>query len=293
MTTVLQTCFLIALPFTSISMSCVFVFSLLKNYIDSTFFFVKFQISHSATCECLSSREDFPSFFRTIASDLYQSRALAHLVKHFGWSWVGTVNSDSDYGNNGMAIFLAAAKEEGVCVEYTEKFHRAQPEKLMKVVEVIQQSTARVIVAFMAHVEMNNLLEQMSLHNITGRQFIGVEAWITADSLVTPSSFSVLGGSLGFAVQKANVSGLNDFLIRGFWDRECPVGKNVVPTEFCKNNHDLIKFKDYDDDVSELRYSSNIYKALYAVAFSLHKELHCSGSQGCDTTRKITPWQVK
>lgn len=293
MTTVLQTCFLIALPFTSISMSCVFVFSLLKNYIDSTFFFVKFQISHSATCECLSSREDFPSFFRTIASDLYQSRALAHLVKHFGWSWVGTVNSDSDYGNNGMAIFLAAAKEEGVCVEYTEKFYRAQPEKLMKVVEVIQQSTARVIVAFMAHVEMNNLLEQMSLHNITGRQFIGVEAWITADSLVTPSSFSVLGGSLGFAVQKANVSGLNDFLIRGFWDRECPVGKNVAPTEFCKNNHDLIKFKDYDDDVSELRYSSNIYKALYAVAFSLHKELHCSGSQGCDTTRKITPWQVK
>ncbi|XP_028274873.1 extracellular calcium-sensing receptor-like [Parambassis ranga] len=247
-------------------------------------------ISHSATCECLSNRKEYPSFFRTIASDLYQSRALAQLVKHFGWTWVGAVNSDSDYGNSGMAIFLDAAQEEGVCVEYTEKFHRAEPEKLMKVVDVIRKSSARVIVGFLAHVEMNNLLEQLSLHNITGHQFIGVEAWITADSLVTPTSFSVLGGSLGFAVQKANISGLEDFLIKDFWETafQCKDTKAA----FCKENQDLIQFREYDEDVAELRYSSNIYKAIYAVAYSLHSILNCSESQGCDKTVEITPWQV-
>ncbi|XP_042342376.1 extracellular calcium-sensing receptor-like [Plectropomus leopardus] len=253
-------------------------------------------ISHSATCECLSSRKEYPSFFRTIASDLYQSRALAQLVKHFGWTWVGAVNSDSDYGNNGMAIFLAAAQEEGVCVEYTERFHRADPKKLMKVVEVIRRSTARVIVGFLAHVEMNNLLEQLSLHNITGLQFVGVEAWITADSLVTPTSFSVLGGSLGFAVQKANISGLDDFLIKDFWETEFKCKKEnkntIKETTQCKENQDLIELKDYNDDVTELRYSSNIYKAIYAVAHSLHSILKCSESQGCDKTVKVTPWQV-
>uniref|UniRef100_UPI0037E8D043 extracellular calcium-sensing receptor-like n=1 Tax=Semicossyphus pulcher TaxID=241346 RepID=UPI0037E8D043 len=251
-------------------------------------------ISHSATCECLSNRKQYPSFFRTIASDLYQSRALAQLVKHFGWTWVGAVNSDSDYGNNGMAIFLAAAQEEGVCVEYIEKFHRAEPEKLMKVVEVIRKSTAKVIVGFLAHVEMNNLLQQLSLHNITGRQFIGVEAWITADSLVTPTSFSVLGGSLGFAVQKANISGMEDFLIKGFWETafKCKETNKDSMTETCKENQDLIEFKDYVDDVAELRYSSNIYKAIYAVAHSLHSILKCSKSQGCDKTVEVTPQQV-
>ncbi|XP_039986373.1 extracellular calcium-sensing receptor-like [Xiphias gladius] len=253
-------------------------------------------ISHSATCECLSSRKEYPSFFRTIASDRYQSRALAQLVKHFGWTWVGAVNSDSDYGNDGMSIFLAAAQEEGVCVEYIETFHRAEPKKLMKVVEVIRKSTAQVIVGFLAHVEMNNLLEQLSLHNITGRQFIGVEAWITADSLVTPTSFSVLGGSLGFAVQKANISGLDDFLIKDFWEREFKCkernGDGVTETAPCKENHNLTELKDYDDDVTELRYSSNIYKAIYAVAYSLHSLLKCSSSQGCDKTMKVTPWQV-
>uniref|UniRef100_A0A3P8RQP1 Olfactory receptor C family, g5 n=1 Tax=Amphiprion percula TaxID=161767 RepID=A0A3P8RQP1_AMPPE len=253
-------------------------------------------ISHSATCECLSSRKEYPSFFRTIASDLHQSRALAQLVKHFGWTWVGAVNSDSDYGNNGMAIFLAAAQEEGVCVEYTEKFHRSEPEKLLKVVEVIRKSTARVIVGFLAHVEMNDLLEQLRLNNITGRQFIGVEAWITADSLVTPTSFSVLGGSLGFAVQKANISGLQDFLVKDFWETEFKCEEinrdSVTKTASCKENQDLMELRYNDDDVAELRYSSNIYKAIYAVAYSLHSILKCSHTQGCDKTVKVTPWQV-
>uniref|UniRef100_A0A8C8DUB9 Olfactory receptor C family, g2 n=1 Tax=Oryzias sinensis TaxID=183150 RepID=A0A8C8DUB9_9TELE len=249
----------------------------------------RLQISHSATCECLSSRKEYPSFFRTIASDLHQSRALAQLVKHFGWTWVGAVNSDSDYGNNGMAIFLSAAQEEGVCVEYIEKFDRAEPEKLLKVVEVIRKSTARVIVAFLAHVEMNNLLEQLNVHNITGRQFIGVEAWITADSLVTPTSFSVLGGSLGFAVQKTNISGLNTFLVKDFWetDFQCEENHIDVASKSCKENQDLMKLRDYNDDVEELRYSSNIYKAVYAVAHSLHSIMKCSDSQGCDKTSEV------
>lgn len=255
------------------------------------------QISHSATCECLSDRKEHPSFFRTIASDLYQSRALAQLVKHFGWTWVGAVNSDSDYGNNGMAIFLAAAQEEGVCVEYTEKFHRAEPEKLLKVVEVIRRGTARVIVGFLAHVEMNNLLQQLSLHNITGLQFVGVEAWITAYSLVTPTSFGVLGGSLGFAVEKAAISDLDDFLIGDFWETEFECKETaengVVITDTCRENGDLAEFKGYADDVAELRYSGNIYKAVYAVAHSLHSILQCSISGVCDKTLKVTPQQVE
>uniref|UniRef100_A0A671U7G3 Extracellular calcium-sensing receptor-like n=1 Tax=Sparus aurata TaxID=8175 RepID=A0A671U7G3_SPAAU len=253
-------------------------------------------ISHSATCECLSNRKEYPSFFRTIASDLYQGRVLAHMVKFYGWTWVGAVNSDSDYGNNGMAIFLAAAQEEGVCVEYTEKFHRAEPEKVMKVVDVIRKSTARVIVGFMAHVEMDELLHQLSLHNITGLQFIGVEAWITADSLVTPTSFSVLGGSLGFAVPKATISGLDDFIIRDFWETvfDCKETESntISETMHCRDNQDLIEFKDYDDDVAELRYPINIYKAIYAVAHSLHSILKCSKSQGCDKNVKVSPWQM-
>lgn len=195
-----------------------------------------------------------------------------------------------------MAIFLAAAQEQGVCVEYAEKFHRAEPEKLLKVVEVIRKGTAQVIVGFLAHVEMNDLLQQLSLHNVTGLQFLGVEAWITADSLVTPTSFSVLGGSLGFAIEKANISGLEDFLTRDFWETKSvckeTIGDDVTGTATCGENRDLAEFKGYAGDVAELRYSGNVYKAVYAVAHSLHSTLKCSKSNMCDKTLTVTPQQV-
>ena len=101
---------------------------------------VLLQVSHFATCACLSNKKQYPSFFRTIPSDQFQANALVKLVKQFGWTWIGAVCSDSDYGNNGMASFLDAAHREGICVEYSEPFHRHQPRsKTQRVAEVIRR----------------------------------------------------------------------------------------------------------------------------------------------------------
>ncbi|XP_050991070.1 extracellular calcium-sensing receptor [Labeo rohita] len=253
-------------------------------------------ISHSATCECLSNRKNYPSFFRTIASDYHQSRALAYIIKHFGWSWVGAVNSDNDYGNNGMGIFLNTAQEEGICVEYSEKFYRTEPEKLRKVVATIKKSTAKVIVVFLTSFEMENLLEQLSTENITGLQMIGVEAWITAKSLIGPNSFRVLGGSLGFAVRKINIEGFADYVIKSFWETAFPCSqreRNLPQYALsCNIYQDLLVLKNYNEDVPEQRYSSNVYKAVYAVAHSLHSLLKCKENKGCEKDLKIQPQQV-
>ncbi|KAI9538766.1 hypothetical protein NQZ68_012419 [Dissostichus eleginoides] len=98
------------------------------------------QVSHFATCACLSDKQQYPSFFRTIPSDQFQADALAKLVKHFGWTWIGAVRADSDYGNNGMASFLHAARKEGICVEYSESFYRTHPRsRIQRVADVIRR----------------------------------------------------------------------------------------------------------------------------------------------------------
>ncbi|XP_059420776.1 extracellular calcium-sensing receptor-like [Carassius carassius] len=253
-------------------------------------------ISQSATCDCLSNRKDYSSFFRTIASDYHQSRALAYMVKLFGWSWVGAVNTDNDYGNYGMNIFLNTAQEEGICVEYSVKFYRTEPEKLKKVVDIIKQGTAKVIVAFLTSFEMNNLLEQLSIQNITGLQMIGVEAWITANSLITPKSLKFLGGSLGFAVRKINVEGFSDYVIKEFWDTAFPCSQTERNSSQyalnCSGYQDLLPVKNYNEDVPEQRYASNVYKAVYAVAHSVHSLLKCKEQEGCEKGLTIQPQQV-
>ncbi|XP_060733756.1 extracellular calcium-sensing receptor-like [Tachysurus vachellii] len=253
-------------------------------------------ISHAATCACLSNRKEYPSFFRTIASDYYQSRALAYLVKHFGWTWVGAVYSDNDYGNSGMAIFLKAAKEEGICVEYSEKFDRSNPEKIMKVSNIIKQGTAKVIIIFLAYFDMNILIDHLILNNATGYQMIGVEAWISAVDLATPASFSILAGSIGFDVGKLKIAGFADYAVNGFWQKDFPClhkEGTISQTKIdCSKYEDVIQFKNYSKDISELRYANNIYNAVYAVAHSLHSLLRCREGSSCEKGKKIQPWQV-
>ncbi|XP_050991089.1 extracellular calcium-sensing receptor-like [Labeo rohita] len=253
-------------------------------------------ISHSASCECLSNRKEYPSFFRTMASDYHQSKALAYIIKHLDWSWVGAVNSDNDYGNNGMATFLKIAQEEGICIEYSVKFSRTEMEKLQKVVDTIKQGTAKVIVAFASLLEMGLLIDQLNIQNITGLQMIGVKSWITVKSLITPNSFHVMGGSLGFAVRKNDIEGFSDYVTKAFWETTFPRSQtegNSSQYALGYNRYeDLLALKNYNEDVPEQRFLSYVYKAVYAVAHSLHHLLKCKEQEGCEKGLTIKPQQV-
>ncbi|XP_030621121.1 olfactory receptor CH1 [Chanos chanos] len=273
-------------------------------------------ISHFATCACLSNRREFPSFFRTIPSDYYQSRALVQLVRYFGWTWVGAVRSDNDYGNNGMATFVSVAGREGVCIEYSEAILRTNSrEKIAKVVEVIKKGTARVLVAFLAQSEMEVLLDEILAQNVSGLQWVGSESWITARHLATQSSLRVISGAIGFTIRKSKIPGLKDFLLkvhprrspsnallREFWETtfECKFNQNSQndKVKLCTGLESLANVSNTFTDVMEFRVSNNVYKAVYAVAHALHKMLTCRTSfdqfrdKTCFENDTVEPEQV-
>ncbi|XP_067275946.1 extracellular calcium-sensing receptor-like [Pseudorasbora parva] len=249
-------------------------------------------ISHFATCACLSNRKRYRSFFRTIPSDYYQSRALAQLVKHFGWTWVGTVRSRSDYGNNGIAAFEEAAKKEGICIEYTEAVFKTDPEEqFLKTLKVIKQGTARVVLAFMAFGDFVILLRVFAQHNITGIQWVGSESWITSRNLAETKEYSFLSGAVGFAIPNAHIVGLREFLLNVHPDQE---PKNKLLKEFwetvflcffgnsssseCTGKERLAELQNEYTDISELRIEHNVYTAVYVVAYTLHNMLKDFGS---------------
>lgn len=277
-------------------------------------FFLFDQISHFATCACLSNRKQYPSFFRTIPSDFYQSRALAKLVKHFGWTWVGTVKSDNDYGNNGLATFIMAAKQEGVCVEYSEGFSWTDPsEQIARVVTVIKSGSAKVLVAFLAQSEMSVLLEEAVKQNLTGLQWVGSESWITAGHLAVKKYSAILMGSLGFTIRKTKITGLQKFLLqvnpsqdpqnnllKEFWETtfSCSFQSDMHQGTQCSGTEKLNDIQNPFTDVSELRISNNVYKAVYAVAHAMHAMFKCDQSgeavnQSCTSNEDFELKQVR
>ncbi|XP_039478293.1 extracellular calcium-sensing receptor-like [Oreochromis aureus] len=262
------------------------------------------QVSHFATCACLSDKQQYPNFFRTIPSDQFQAEALAKLVKHFGWNWIGAVRSDSDYGNNGMASFLQAAQKEGICVEYSVSFYRTNPQsRIQKVADVIRRSKAVVVVAFASFGDMKILLEELSREPFPPRQWIGSESWVTNTEL---TRYSFCAGAIGFGIPKSAIPGLREFLLNlsfsevttssvltEFWEDAFNCAA-TVDKKVCDGTEDIQNLQSQYTDTSQLRITNMVYKAVYAIAHAIHNAV-CLGKNvtaQCNKLTKLEPKQV-
>uniref|UniRef100_A0AAR2J0M3 G-protein coupled receptors family 3 profile domain-containing protein n=1 Tax=Pygocentrus nattereri TaxID=42514 RepID=A0AAR2J0M3_PYGNA len=248
----------------------------------------------SATCECLSDKRIYPSFLRTVPSDYYQSRAMAEMVKQFGWTWVGAIRRDDDYGNNGMAAFTAAAEQLGVCLEYSLPFFRTySQEKVLRIIQQIKSSTSRVIVAFVTHWDFEILLDVFYEHNITGYQWVGTESWISDSAVARLDKHKILQGAIGLALAQSKVTGLKDFILdinplqsagsaifTEFWETlfQCKytVQNDTEDTTVCTGQEKLSEIQNEFTDMTQMPIFCNVYKGVYAIAHTLHNLLGCT-----------------
>uniref|UniRef100_A0A3B4E354 G-protein coupled receptors family 3 profile domain-containing protein n=1 Tax=Pygocentrus nattereri TaxID=42514 RepID=A0A3B4E354_PYGNA len=234
---------------------------------------------HYSTCECLSSKQKYPSFLRTIPSDYYQSRALAEMVKYFGWTWVGAIRRDDDYGNSGMAAFIEAAEQLGICLEYTLPFFRTySQEKVLRIIEQIKSSTSRVIVGFVDTWDLEILVQAFFEHNVTGYQWVGTEAWIFDLELATADKYSILQGAIGLSIPNTTVTGLKEFIL------------DIHPLKSAGSQEKLSEVENTFTDMSLMPIFTNVYKAVYAVAHTLHDLFGCT--QTCPTKKQPDPLTV-
>ncbi|XP_030007823.1 vomeronasal type-2 receptor 1 [Sphaeramia orbicularis] len=291
------------------------------------------QISYFSTCSALQNKFQFPTFLRVIPNDKHQSTAMAKLVLHFGWTWVGTIAADDDYGKYGIKDFKEQVEEAGVCISFSETLPKvSSPEDIQRIVETVVESTAKIIVVFSSDVDLSPLVLELLRHNVTNRTWIASEAWVTSALINQPGVRSVLGGTLGFGVKRADIPGLQQHLLdldpyadpltETFWETlfNCtldyskavrqarqrakevngtqPRAARAVPDGLCTGRESVAKLDNTYSDVSQLRITYNVYKAVYAVAHALHNLEHCKPGQGpftgktCADINNFEPWQL-
>ncbi|XP_036440558.1 vomeronasal type-2 receptor 1-like [Colossoma macropomum] len=278
-------------------------------------------VSYFATCSCLSDRRQYPSFFRTIPSDAFQVYAIVQILKRFGWTWVGLVYSDDDYGIHAAHAFHQDVQGQlSGCVAYSEMLPRDNNRKdVGRIVEAIKASTARVVVVISTEAYLLPLMDEVALRNVTGRQWIASEAWATSPVFLTPRLLPYLGGTLGIAIRRGEIQGLRDFLlrlqpdrhpknnmVRNFWEEMfgCTFDSGGIQADgegekkVCTGEENLRNTDTAYTDISELRASYNVYKAVYALAHALHDLTTCEDGKGpfsghiCASLGNIQPWQV-
>ncbi|AWO98860.1 putative extracellular calcium-sensing receptor-like isoform 2 [Scophthalmus maximus] len=266
-------------------------------------------MSYTASCPCLSDRRQFPNFFRTMPSDIYQARAIAQLAIRLNWTWIGAVMANNDYGLTAIKIFQEETQGAGVCLAFVEALRRENiVSDAKRAALAIQASTARVILIFTWYTDVRELFLQLVKRNVTDRQFLASEAWSTSgDLLQNPATSKVASGVLGVAIRSSAMPGFENYLKRlnpsrhpddkfliEFWEKmfgcspaAAPFPSNATSPPradgllqkaslpLCSGTESLEAVQNLFTDTSQLRVTYNVYLAAYAAAHALHSLLSC------------------
>ncbi|XP_035536392.1 extracellular calcium-sensing receptor-like [Morone saxatilis] len=267
-------------------------------------------MSYTASCPCLSDRRQFPNFFRTMPSDIYQARAIAQLAIRFSWTWIGAVVANNDYGHMAVKVFQEETQGKGLCLAFVETLQRENiVNDARRAALTIQASTARVILIFTWYTDVRELFLQLANINVTDRQFLASEAWSTSGNLLqNPITSKVAKGVLGVAIRSSPIPGFENYLrslhpsrrphdefLIEFWENEfgCTpaatllssyaslppananrlLQKSTLPP--CSGTESLEGVQNIFTDTSQLRVTYNVYLAVYAAAHALHSLLSC------------------
>uniref|UniRef100_A0A3Q1J5L1 G-protein coupled receptors family 3 profile domain-containing protein n=1 Tax=Anabas testudineus TaxID=64144 RepID=A0A3Q1J5L1_ANATE len=276
-------------------------------------------ISYLSTCPCLSDKLQYPNFFRTIPSDIYQAQAIAQIAIRFKWTWIGAVVANNNYG-------YTAIKDSEVCLAFIETVNMENiVSDARRAALTIQASTAKVILVFAWYTDVRELFLQLAKINVTDRQFLASEAWSTSgDLLQDPVTSEVARGVLGVSIKSSTIPGFEHFLrglnpvdrpsdvfLREFWETDTTHSTNDFASfaatgtlqktvlSPCSGTESLDGVQNPFTDMSELRVTYNVYLAVYAAAHALHSLLSCpqidsitQNSSTCSSPAHIKPSEL-
>ncbi|XP_018428378.1 PREDICTED: extracellular calcium-sensing receptor-like [Nanorana parkeri] len=281
------------------------------------------KISHGATLSALSNKRSFPSFLRTVPSNIFQNVALSQLIGQFGWTWVGMLVVDNDVGQQGAQVIRAGIEINGGCIAFQEKIHLSYSARQIKrVVDAIKRSSINVIILHSPEVHMKALLDAMFDEGVTGINFISSASFGLTPGLFSKKAWKVLNGTVGLIPRTGTMPGFEEFIlnlqptgnstypfIRPFWEKafscHLPDGDTEKSNSVMKEDMLCTGKEEFGSrfaqlfETNDLSYTYHAYLAVYAYVHALHSLLGCHAESNgysdnglCANIKDAQPWKV-
>ncbi|XP_034169726.2 G-protein coupled receptor family C group 6 member A-like [Pangasianodon hypophthalmus] len=260
------------------------------------------QISCTSTAPALSDKLRYASFFRVVPSDMYQTQALAKLLRHYSWNWVGVVTIDDEYGRAVLENFVQDAQEEHVCLQFQEVLPNYlgfihMEEKIKMVADRIESSNATVILLILRPQLVQMLFTEMIKRNIS-RVWIASDAWSTTGFIMKMKDINKVGDVFGFTFITGEIPGFKGYLqnlrpspgARNDFISEYKQMSNCTQSQQSENSFvlDCNSYLLQNVDMTQA-YGQRV--AVYAIAHAIKTLLKCD-SISCSGDTNILPWKL-
>ena len=230
-------------------------------------------VSYASTTRLLGNRARFKYFLRTVPSDTLQVEAMLGVVSQFGWNFVSTVASDTEYGRSGVDAFKSAAQTRyGICIAedalFTSRTPKADVRRIIS--RIRRHPKARVLVLF---AELNDALyfvETAKEENLTDYIWLGSDAFARSHRVLSGNAH-ILKYWLATAPQSRPYQPFREYF------------GNITAVRVARNPW----LQQYEEEVRfEMNasrgpfeyspFSSTAIDAVYAVAHGLHSMYGCT-----------------
>uniref|UniRef100_A0AAX7UAV1 G-protein coupled receptors family 3 profile domain-containing protein n=1 Tax=Astatotilapia calliptera TaxID=8154 RepID=A0AAX7UAV1_ASTCA len=243
-------------------------------------------VNYATSTSVFSNKAKYPSFLRTLPSNLNMIDVIVRILQKFNWRWVAFLNSDDDYGNDGLNLFTQRIKDTEICLPYSKGL--SDSTNYTQTFKQMEAKQINVIIVFALENNVEPLIESAMLLNVTNKVWIAGDAWALNKKLPKMKGIKNIGTVLGVAEPVVTIPGFSDFLHSSKAQLHC---KYAEQDTFCNQKCNCSCMNPEDIFAADPSYSFAIYSAIYAIAHALHNTLRC-GADKCDSNITVYPYIV-
>uniref|UniRef100_A0A8D2IY47 Uncharacterized protein n=1 Tax=Varanus komodoensis TaxID=61221 RepID=A0A8D2IY47_VARKO len=288
------------------------------------------RMRYKATMGLLShgDKTEFPFLYQMVPKESHQYLGVVRLFQHFGWTWIGLLAVDDDYGDKFLQSMVPLLSQNDICYAFILRL----PERtyldeytgrLLQLVQNYPVLMERKVSTFFVHGEppsWQNLRMLFLTAPILAwppleKVWISTSQWDFA-SLTVQKMWDIqhFHGAITFAVHSKQPPGFNtsvhtmkppwrkeDIFFQNFWEQafHCQFNTSQIYVEnrkLCTGEERLETLSSTIFEGKMTGHSYSVYNAVYAVAHAMHTASRWSSNCGRDTgelaSHNTEPWQL-